>query len=386
MTSAFSSHQTSLNVFLGILLLIAVTNWLALRRLGRYPAPASTPRVSVLIPARNEAKNVGPMLESLLAQDYPDFEVVVLDDHSTDGTGDILAAMAAQEPRLRVLKGEPLPEGWLGKHWACWQLAQAATGELLLFTDADTRYRPGTLRSAVAALLAEKADLLSGFVHQELVTWGERLIVPAAFWCMYVFLPIALAHRVRWPWLSLTNGQLMLFRREAYRDVGGHAAVRTHPVDDIALGQRVKAQGLRWRIVDAGEYIRCRMYGSFRESVEGFSKNLFAVFDFRLAEYLFVWLWMLVLTWEPLAVILGKSIGLPLHSFALWPAVLAVGEMFLLWGITMKRLRFPRYLALLYPVSLTLFVGVAFRSLLRTVSGRTTWKGRALPRQRVKIL
>ncbi|MDR7476102.1 MAG: glycosyltransferase [Armatimonadota bacterium] len=386
MTPFWFRHQLGIGVFVGILLVIAASNLLALRRLGTYPPPARFPRVSVLLPARNEETVIGDCICSLLAQDYPDFEVLGLDDGSTDGTDAVLAALAREDARLRVLSGRPLPEGWLGKHWACQQLAQAATGELLLFTDADTVHHPQALRLGVAALLAEQADLLSGFLHQRLLTWGERLTVPTIFWCFFSFLPLALAHRVRAPALSLTNGQWMLFRRSAYGAVGGHAAVRDRPVDDIALGQRVKAKGLRWRIVDVGDFVSCRMYPGFRAALEGFTKNLFAVFDFRLAEYLFVWVWMTLITVEPLAVSVLWPLGIGRNTFALWPALVAVGEMLVLWGIAMARLRFPRYLALLYPAHILLLVFIAFRSLLWTATDRATWKGRTLPRQRVRIL
>lgn len=384
MTSSWFSHQIGIVVFLGVLLLIALSNLLTLRRLGTYPTPARFPRVSILLPVRNEQGVIEECLRSLLAQDYPDFEVLVLDDGSTDGTGSLLAAQAETDRRLCVVPGRLLPEGWLGKHWACQQLAEAATGELLLFTDADTVHHPQALRVGVAALIAEQADLVSGFLRQRVPTWGERLTVPAIFWCFLSFLPLALAHRVRAPGLSLTNGQWMLFRKAAYQAVGGHAAVRESPIDDIALGRRVKAHGLRWRAVDAGEYVSCRMYAGFRAAVEGFTKNLFAVFDFRLVEYLFVWAWMTLVTVEPLAVLVLWLLGVGRATFALWPALLAVTEMLALWWIAMARLRFARYLALLYPASMLLLILIAFRSMLWTMTGRTTWKGRTLPRQRVR--
>lgn len=386
MTPFWLQHQLGIVVFLGVLLLISLSNLLALRRLGTYPPPSRFPRVSILLPARNEEAVIGKCVRSLLAQDYPDFEVLVLDDGSTDGTAEQLAALAKEDSRLRVLAGRPLPEGWLGKHWACRQLADAATGDLFLFTDADTVHHPQALRAGVAAMQAEQADLMSGFLRQQLHTWGERLTVPTVFWCFFSFLPIPLAHRIRAPGLSLTNGQWMLFRRAAYQAVGGHEAVRQSPIDDIMLGRQVKAKGLRWRVVDAGDYVSCRMYPGFRAAVEGFTKNLFAVFDFRLAEYLFVWVWMLLVTVEPLAVLASWPLGVGRAIFAPWLAALAVAEMLVLWGTAMARLRFPVYLALLYPMNVAVLFYVALRSLFFTATGRATWRGRRLPRQRVRLV
>lgn len=384
MTPFWFRHQVGIAVFVGILLLIALSNLLALRRLGGYPGPMHFPRVSILVPVRNERAVIGDCLHSLLAQDYSDFEVLALDDSSVDGTAELLAELARTDDRLQVLAGRPLPEGWLGKQWACQQLADAASGELLLFTDADTFHHPQMLQAGVAALLAERADLLSGFLRQRLHTPGERLTVPAVFWCFFSFLPIGLAHQVRAPGLSLTNGQWMFFRRTAYEAVGGHAAVRSSPIDDISLGRRVKERRLRWRVIDAGDLVSCRMYSGFRAALEGFTKNLFAVFDFRVAVYLFVWLWILLITEEPVLVLVLRVLGLGSSTFSVWLAVSAVAEMLALWGIVMARLRFPLYLAFLYPISVLLLVFIAFRSMFWTATGRAAWKGRNLPRQRIR--
>lgn len=386
LTSFWLEHQLGIVVFLAILLLIAISNLLTLRRLNNYPTLSQFPRVSILVPARNERAVIGACVRSLLAQDYPDFEVLVLDDASTDGTGDVLATLAQTETRLRVLSGTPLPNGWLGKQWACHQLAQTANGELLLFTDADTVHHPHALRAGVAALQAERADLLTGFLYQRTQTWGERLTVPMIFWCFFSFLPLAVAYRIRIPALSLTNGQWMLFRRTAYQAIGGHAAVRSSPIDDIMLGRRVRAQGLRWHVVDAGDYVACRMYNGFSSALDGFSKNLFAVFEFRVIEYLFVWLWLILITLEPLGVVMLWAFEPTRAVFDLGLAVLAVGEMFALWNIALARLRFPIYLAFLYPVLVILLVFTALRSMLWTMTGRLTWKGRHLPRQHVRLL
>jgi chlorobactene glucosyltransferase len=174
-------HQTSIVVFWGIILAVGITNIWFIPKLGFRTEPSRWPKVSILVPARNESENIELCVQSLLAQDYPNFEVLVLDDHSTDDTWQKLEKLAKQNPLLRILRGLPLPERFLGKHWACHQLAQAAEGELLLFTDADTRHAPHALRSAVGLLLAENASFLTAFPHQEVVSWGERLDRTDAF-------------------------------------------------------------------------------------------------------------------------------------------------------------------------------------------------------------
>jgi chlorobactene glucosyltransferase len=406
-------HQISLLYFLGVLLLIALSNVRWWRRLSTYGVPRSYPRVSVLVPVREEAANVGPCVRSLLAQDYPDLEVLALDDESTDGTAEVLMAMAQSDPRLRVLHGVPLPAGWLGKHWACHQLAQAATGELLLFVDADTRHTPQALAHAVAALQAEQADLVSVFPRQEVGSWAERLVVPIMQWSLSSFLPLGLAYRLHWPRLAAASGQFMLFRRGAYELVGGHAAVRQNAVDDVALTRALGAKGLRWRLLDGNPYVRCRMYRSFRQVYDGFTKNLFALFGYNVPLFLFIWLWLLTMFWEPLVVLalgaLGRQVLRPafplslLHPaqlaglrpafsaglaglagsvggqnviLAAWAVVLSL----LLWGFTHWRFGFPLYLTFLYPLTVLLTVVIALCSMVLTLAGRATWKGRRLAR------
>lgn len=384
MSGSWAQHQTSLIVFLLVLLLIALSNLRALRRLGEWPLPSRFPRLSVLVPARNEEENIRPCVRSLLGQEYPDFEVLVLDDHSTDGTGQVLAALAAEDDRLQVLEGQSLSPDWLGKHWACHQLAQAANGELLLFTDADTRHHPHTLRDAVAALLSEEADLVSAFPQQEVGSWAERLIVPLLPWAIFCFLPLGLAYRVRTPVLSATVGYFMLFRRQAYEKIGGHAAVRQHAVDDLALGRRVKTHGLRWRLVDGGGRIRCRMYHGFREVYAGFTKNLFAAFEYKVLIFAFIWLWVGMVFLEPLIVLALGLTGGPLTERSLPLAAIAVAVSLLLWGLTHWRFGFPLYLLFLYPLTILLIVVIAMSSMVLTLAGRTTWKGRTLARQKIR--
>jgi len=354
-------------LFLIALLFIGLSNLWALRRLESYGAPTVFPKVAVLVPARNEAVNIGACIESLCAQTYDPFEIIALDDHSTDDTGALLKALASN-PRVRVLNGTPLPPGWLGKHWACHQLAHATNADLILFTDADTRHHPDALRNAVAALRREHADLVTALPRERVESWGEKWIVPLMPWSIFYFLPLSLAHRLQSPALSATIGQFMLFRRTAYDAVGGHAAVRGHIADDLALGRRIIARGMHWHLLDGSARIECRMYRSGREAFDGFSKNLFAAFDYR--PWLFVpnWLWLGIVFLLPLPLALAGSLS----------GMLSVAFALLVWGIFYLRFKFPLFLALFYPLTVGLAVLIAFRSMALTLTGRGMWKGRVL--------
>jgi len=261
---------------LGVGWLVALVNAFAfpsLARLGRT-TPARPPTVSLLIPARDERATLPATLPGWLAQGAD--EVLVLDDGSSDGTGAYLDAAAAQAPALRVLRGTPLPAGWSGKNWACHQLAGAARGELLVFTDADVRWEIGALAAVRAALVAQRADLLTCWPRQRCRTLGERLLVPLVDMLLLSTLPAPLA-RARWP-VSATgaNGQLMAWTREAYTRFGGHAAVRAEVLEDVRMAQRVKRLGGRVVLSLGRALVSTRMYDGYRASVQGFAKNVLA--------------------------------------------------------------------------------------------------------------
>ncbi len=380
MTLVLEHYPLIVLAFLSLSLWTAITNARYLRRFSEYPSPKRFPRVSILVPARNEAENIEACVRSLLAQDYPDFEVLVLDDHSTDATGEILHRLARGDSRLRVFDGEALPEGWLGKHWACHQLAQKARGDLLLFTDADTRHHPAMLSESVSALLAENVDLLTAFPLEKVVTWGERLILPFMALGILAFLPLRLARRLRRPGLSVTIGQFMLFRRPAFEAVGGYASVRAQVVDDVALGRRIIAQGYRWFLLDGTERIVCRMYGGFWEAVDGFTKNVFAFFEYRVVFYLLAWTWVILAFLQPPLALLSRALGENLTQFPFGLALVAVAESVTLFRVAYRRFGFPTYLAFFYPLTVLLFAMIALRSLVLSVLGAATWKGRTIAR------
>lgn len=372
-------------VFQAVVLLIILSNVRTIHRSRRHMPPSAFPEVSILVPVRNEERNIARCVQSLLAQDYPSFEVIVLDDQSEDGTGSILARMAQSQPGLHVLVGAPPPGDQLGKHWACSQLALQAHGDLFFFTDADTVHHPGTLQAIVSALLGEQADFLSGFPRQKMHTWGERLLVPFFSWAVLCFNPLKLAYRLRLPALASAVGQVMLFRREAYLAIGGHARVGSCIVDDVMLARQIKAAGKRWRVVYVADLISCRMYRGTRQAIDGFSKNLFAVFDYRLLPFLFVFFWLAVMFWEPLIVLSLMMLGRAPQAEATALAV-CIGLSVLLWLAPYVDMRIPPGLAFLYPVTILANEVVALLSVQRSLWGRISWKGRSISRSRWKWL
>ncbi|MBZ0319540.1 MAG: glycosyltransferase [Anaerolineae bacterium] len=240
------------------------------------PSPSSSlPRVSVLVPARNEARNIVSCIESLASQAYPNFEIIVLNDLSSDETGILLDSLATQYPKVRVLHGtEEPPKGWNGKSYACHRLAEQATGEWLLFTDADTVHTSTSVAQGIAQAKKLGAALLSAFPKQITESWGERIVVSF----ILDFLPLIAvdlnALQQNGSSITLANGQYLLVNAEAYHAIGGHQAIFNELVDDFALAKQVRLGGYKTAMVNGTSMLSCRMYHNTHEVWDGFSKNL----------------------------------------------------------------------------------------------------------------
>lgn len=380
-----STHADGLLGYLVVILTISVFNLFWFRKIEHYPPAKTKPAVSVLIPARNEEANIAACLETVLGQDYPILEIKVLDDQSTDRTAEIVRQYCQRDSRLALIEGNSLPAGWLGKHWACQQLAEQSKGELLLFLDADTRLHPRALSYAVNTQLHEGANLLSVVPKEIVESWGERLIQPFFLWAVYTVLPLGIANKVQLEWLTFTIGQFMLFDRRTYFAIGGHASVRSDAVDDLALGRRTVKYGFRWWLADGTSQVECRMYHSVKQVIEGFSKNYFAAFRYNLLSYGFVFTWLMVVYWEPLMVLLLVGTGFEVDYFPIQKAWLAAGLSLFIWVLVYARLKFPVFLAVFYPFTILLNSLIAVRSLYLTLKGASTWKDRRIERPKIRF-
>jgi hypothetical protein len=340
------------------------------RRPSRHPSrrPRGTAplRVSLLVPARNEAATLPGTLPALLAQGAD--EVIVLDDASTDATASVIEAARALPggERLRLLAGAPLPLGWSGKNWACHQLAAAAQGDVLIFTDADVTWYPEALAAVTEAMQAEDADLFTLWPRQRCVTLGERALVPLVDLLLLANLPHPLVRALPFASLAAGNGQLMAWRRSAYAAVGGHAAVAREVLEDVRMAQRAKRARLRLTLRLGGALVVTRMYRSGGEAVAGFAKNVLAAAGGAPAALLAIWIanvaayalpWLLAWSdarWWPLALA-----GVALRSVS-----------------DLKSGRGPQD-ALLQPFAPVALTPVIARALARR--GGYVWKGRSYP-------
>jgi chlorobactene glucosyltransferase len=242
---------------------------------SRLPEPA--PLISVLIPARDEEANIAACLESLQKQDYPNFEVLVLDDNSSDNTAAIVRQIAARDERIRMLTGEPLAEGWAGKSFACYQLAKEARGSWLLFTDADTIHAPHMLRSVLALALELKPSLLSGFPRQLANSLPEKIATPVWYFVIMSWLPIWWLQRSKQPKPSLAIGQFLFFSREEYWRIGGHKAVKSKLLEDVWLGMEINRHGGRYIAVDLSPVVSCYMYHGLGAMWRGLGRSIYSV-------------------------------------------------------------------------------------------------------------
>jgi len=359
-------------------LFLSISNVVWLRVSSRAPRVRRGRKVSVLVPARNEERNLPACLDSLLDQTYRNYEIIVLDDQSSDGTWEIIRSYQERFPgRVRGVRGEPLAQdGWLGKPHAMQQLAAQAAGEYLMFTDADTVHGTESVAWAVTNLEAHRADCVSGYVQQELVTLGEQCIVPATYIMSAMLLPLWLIATVPIPGLSFAIGQLLVIRRGAFEAIGGYARVKDEISDDLAIARELKRAGYREVFLDIRRHVRCRMYDGYRASFMGLSKNIYDIARrrtllFAAAVTLLVGIVVLPLALLPIQILTGAA--------GSDRTLLAVAAFLLAWTVVLYDRGLRWWAPLLYPVLFVHLLYMAWWCFAQIVSGHgVSWKGRTV--------
>jgi chlorobactene glucosyltransferase len=361
-----------------LLLLVVLASLAATPRLSRTALSGGPfPTVSIIIPARNEERAVAAAVGSQLAQDYPNFEVVVVNDRSTDGTGAILETLARRDPRLRIVAGSEPPPGWLGKPHALWLGARAATREILLFADADIRYDRRCLREAVSFLQERDADFLGLLPRLEAEGFWENVLLPYVIGAYYAG-PGLFANRRRPRWVALGGGAGNMIRRSAYDAIGGHEALKASVVDDVALALRTKQAGFRTCAVRAEDRVAVRVYHGFREICAGFTKNVAYLYQGWLGPILFFLTaaWFVVSLAPPVFLLLALA-GVPAAPRDIALAAVATGLPILSRLAVAAAIGDPLWPSFAHPIMAAVWAGITCRSLYqRFVRRRLTWRGR----------
>ncbi len=261
-----------------VLFLLGMNLFQNLKKIEMYEGiqeTVPTPLISVLVPARNEERNIEMCVNSLLNSDYPHLEIIVLDDNSKDGTYDIVQRLSQSHDNLQLIRGKKLPPGWNGKNWACHQLAHAAIGEWLLFTDADTCHHPNSVFSALEATRKCDSDFVTAIPGLSMKTWSEKLILPVIHFAFFALLPYNIMNFRRNCRLAIGIGPFLFISRDCYFSCGGFEAIKTEILDDMALAKRVKLKKRKISVIDGTGFLSVRFYTSFKELWAGFSKNSF---------------------------------------------------------------------------------------------------------------
>lgn len=326
-----------------------------------------TDLVSVLIPARNEAGRIGTLLESITEQSYQNLEILILDDQSTDDTLTVCNSYAEQDKRIRVISGKELPDGWLGKNYACHQLGQAAKGRYFVFIDADTRVEEGLFDNAVHRAKRGKLVLLSLFATQIMETIGERIVVPLMHFILLNLLPLRLVRLSRNPSFAAASGQFMMFDGPQYQIYHWHAQVRDKVLDDMEIAKLTKTYRLPTEALLANGFIKCRMYSGYDEAVNGFSKNILAGFNMNVAGLI---CYLLLVMIGPLFIAYYLSISL--FMFAVTLILLSRIMISLMSGQNVF------WNLLLHPVQMVSLTLISVVSIIRHLTQKTTWKGRVI--------
>ncbi|EHQ25403.1 glycosyltransferase [Mucilaginibacter paludis] len=321
--------------------------------------------VSILIPVRDEEDNIIHLLKSIQGQDYSNYEVIVLDDQSKDGTLKICTDFCNTDKRFKVLKGNNLPNDWLGKNYACHQLALEAKGQYLMFVDADEQINNGLINSSVHRMKANNLTLLSLFTNQVMITLGEKLVIPLMHFILLNLLPLKLVLLVKNPSVAAASGQFMFFNADDYRRYHWHQLVKSRVVEDVEIMRQVKASNLNGETLLANGMISCRMYTSFEECLNGFSKNFLAAFNYSIPGFLF---FLLLLIAGPMMVVLTTNFSLIFFTIGL---IVLTRVM-----ISLSSGQNVLHNVVLHPLQMLSLTVISFMAIQKHLTKTNVWKGR----------
>lgn len=371
-----------LQIYYGLILFIGLYTFLfsySNRRFYRKTSidsfTHSGPKVSVLIPVRNEEKRIGSCIESLLHQNYLDYEIIILDDSSTDNTWNIITEYAEKNPLLKVISGKKLPSNWNGKNFALQQLAEIANGKYFLFTDADTVHSPNSISYGVTQLQKLSVSLLSGHPRQILPNKKTESVVSAMHFNSIFLIPLHIQYKTLYPLLGLAIGQYIFVDADAYRITGGYNSIQQFVTDDVHIARQFRKHGFFQAFTDLGDIITCNMYSSFTDAVKGISRSIVDFFDGKLLiPFILLFLIIAFITLPPFLII--YQLIFSIHQVSI-TAIFGIIFLQFAWFKTMRFHHYSKFTSICYLFTLFLIISMFLYGIVKIITKKGfEWKGR----------
>ena len=367
------------------ILMIARSNSRSISSLFSVKNKKSNSSLSILIPARNEEDNIEKCLRSLIADDNPNFEFLILDDNSKDQTSKIVENLSKIDPRINLIKGSKLPKDWSGKNWACHQLSSKAKSDFILFIDADTWVSNQTINKAICYMEETKCALLTVMPKRNSNCFIEKLIFPLIDWITTSFMPIKIAGTIKTPYISATFGQFMMFQKEKYFQSGGHGALKGNVLDDFELGRAIKRKGLIWKLLDGNKSVETNMYQTNIEAIRGLSRSIFPTFEYRISTFLLAASILFLITLGPYISIYFWLIGSYQSELLVIISFVTLIIILYSWIIICSYFDHNKITTMIYPLIMSIIFLIAFHSFFSYLFGLSKWKGRSISKYKIKL-
>lgn len=370
------TQQLNIVIFFTLVLINSIFNIRRIKNLKNVKViKENLPKISVLIPARNEEKNIEKCVKSILNQNYPEFELIVLNDNSTDLTPQILDKLKENYPRLIIIENVSLENGWLGKANACQKLYEESKGEILVFIDADTIHKEDSILKAVSFFVKTQSDLVTIFPQEIVDSFFEKLIIPFmnfALMCFYPLIPFA-------------NGQFMLYKREVLDKFNGFQKIKGEVLDDIKMANLLRINKYKVNILSGKDISFCKMYYDTKSLFYGFIKSYFAIFDYHLLLSIFVFTYLIFSFSYPF-IMLGLKFSYNLKEINLITNIIILLVSYSIFLITYIKFNYPLYMSFLFHLTILLNSIIGYLSIIYTLTGKRVWKERRLPKKKIKLL
>jgi chlorobactene glucosyltransferase len=340
--------------------------------------------LSIIVPCRNEEENINNCVQSILTQDYENFELLLIDDNSTDNTWNIIQNLAINNDKILPLKGESLPKDWAGKNWACDQASRKSSGDFLLFIDADTTLSKYAVSSGLKQIEDDKIEFLTLVPKRKFFNFTDYLIWIMVSWFIFSWIPFYIARKTPYSLLAAGFGQFLLFNKEAYNKIGGHDHIKGLVLDDFELARSIKNFGFSSSLMDGTSLVETNGYKTSLESVDGHAKSIFATFRYNILLFLLAFFGLLILFYVPFLNVFSFLFGLEIQSFYLILSLSSIGFIFMSILLSSKAFSISIFSSFIYPIAMIVLLFSGYRSFLSSFDGEIKWKGRSTPSVGIK--